>query len=95
MKARRPLPGLMLVALLTPTVHGQCEQQRLIASDGQQLDNFGAKMALEGDDLLVIRAPGWGPGDVRDFQVYYRDPLGSPCGGVANVSNLVEVQCAP
>lgn len=34
---------------------------------------------------------GWQPGDTRYFQVHYRDPVGSPCGALANMSNGVEV----
>ncbi|MDP6764391.1 MAG: lectin-like protein [Planctomycetota bacterium] len=33
----------------------------------------------------------WGPGDVRYFQGWYRDPQGSPCGANFNLSNGVEV----
>ena len=36
-------------------------------------------------------AGGWGAGDVRRFQAWYRDPQGSPCGTAFNLSNGVEV----
>ena len=34
---------------------------------------------------------GWSAGDTRYFQVFYRDPLGSPCGNAWNMSNGVQV----
>ena len=38
---------------------------------------------------------GWGPGDVRRFQAWFRDPVGSPCGTAFNLSNGVEVTFLP
>ena len=40
-------------------------------------------------------AGGWGPGDIRRFQAWYRDPAGSPCGALFNLSNGVEVTFQP
>jgi hypothetical protein len=37
----------------------------------------------------------WGPGDVRFFQGWYRDPVGSSCGTNFNLSNGVEVSFWP
>jgi hypothetical protein len=37
---------------------------------------------------------GWGPGDARRFQVWYRDPAG-PCGAGANTTNGVELRFLP
>jgi hypothetical protein len=34
---------------------------------------------------------GWGPGDVRRFQAWYRDPPVVPCGSFFNLSNGIEV----
>lgn len=34
---------------------------------------------------------GWGVGDVRRFQTWYRDPVGSPCGAGFNLSNGLEI----
>lgn len=38
---------------------------------------------------------GWGAGDLRRFQVHYRDPLGSPCGSGFNLSNGFEIVFGP
>ena len=34
---------------------------------------------------------GWIPGDVRRFQIWYRDPVGGSCGSVFNLSNGLEL----
>ena len=34
---------------------------------------------------------GWGAGDTRYFQAWYRDPVGGPCGTGFNLSNGVQV----
>ncbi|MCB9915972.1 MAG: hypothetical protein H6828_12655 [Planctomycetes bacterium] len=38
---------------------------------------------------------GWGSGDTRRFQVWYRDPGGSPCGSNFNLSHGVELVFGP
>ena len=38
---------------------------------------------------------GWSSGDVRRFQLWYRDPGGSPCGNDFNLSHGVEVTFTP
>jgi hypothetical protein len=35
---------------------------------------------------------GWAAGDVRRFQAWYRDPVGSPCGTLFNLSSGLEIQ---
>jgi Lectin C-type domain len=38
---------------------------------------------------------GWASGDTRRFQVWYRDPVGSPCGAGFNLSHGVELVFGP
>ncbi|HJP00554.1 MAG TPA: FG-GAP repeat protein [Planctomycetota bacterium] len=54
-------------------------------------DSAGA--AVWGHGLGV--AGGWVSGDVRRLQVWYRDPIGSPCGQLFNLTNGVEVHFTP
>lgn len=35
---------------------------------------------------------GWGAGDTRRLQVWYRDPVGGPCGSGFNLSNGIELE---
>lgn len=35
------------------------------------------------------------PGDVRDYQLWYRDPVGTPCGSTFNLTNGVEISWTP
>ncbi len=39
----------------------------------------------------LVAASGWVAGDVRRFQVWYRDPVGTQCGSAFNLSNGVEI----
>ncbi len=38
---------------------------------------------------------GWAAGDVRNFQLWYRDPVGSPCSNEFNTTNAINVTFAP
>ena len=38
---------------------------------------------------------GWMPSDMRHFQVWYRDPSGSPCGSAFNLTNAIEITFEP
>ena len=38
---------------------------------------------------------GWGNGDTRYFQVWFRDPVGGPCASGFNVSSAVQVDFIP
>jgi FG-GAP repeat/FG-GAP-like repeat len=55
---------------------------------GVELPN-GTGLATWGPGLAPLGA--WSAGDTRRFQVWYRDPSSSPCGGVFNLSNGFEV----
>lgn len=43
----------------------------------------------------VISGAGWAAGDTRYLQAWYRDPVGSPCGGGFNLSHSVEAIFVP
>lgn len=43
----------------------------------------------------LAAAGGWTSGDSRYFQVWYRDPVGGPCGSGFNLSNGVEISFQP
>lgn len=54
--------------------------------NAQGLASWGPGLAEEG---------GWNPGDMRRFQVWYRNASGSPCGTGVNLSHGVEVTFTP
>ena len=43
----------------------------------------------------LAAAGGWNSGETRHFQVWYRDPVSSPCGTTFNLSNGVTVTFTP
>jgi hypothetical protein len=42
----------------------------------------------------LTAAGGWASGDTRYFQCWYRDPSGSPCGALFNLTHGVETTFA-
>ncbi len=92
-------PGLMFVGL--NAVNGgfgshfgdglRCAGGAIIRLGVRMAD--GAGTAQWGPGLAG--AGGWTSGDVRKFQLWYRDPGGSPCGNDFNLSNGVLVLFEP
>lgn len=56
---------------------------------GLKLPNSSGR-ALWGPGLQSTGS--WVPGDTRRFQVWYRDPVGGPCGSGFNLTNGVEIE---
>lgn len=67
-------------------VGGDVVRLTIVTSDG-------AGCAVWGPDLGSIGL--WGAGDTRQFQVWYRDPSGGPCGSNFNLSTAREVTFGP
>lgn len=53
----------------------------------------GGGAASWGPGLSTVGA--WASGDTRRFQVWYRDPVGSPCGSAFNLSHGLELVFGP
>ena len=52
--AHRPVAAALAAAtLLAPVAVGQCELQKVLASDGNRKDNFGFSVAISGDRAIV------------------------------------------
>lgn len=48
-----------------------------------------------GTAVPLAQAGGASPGDLRRCQWWYRDPLGSRCGSLFNLSNGLEIAWVP
>ncbi|MCB9916660.1 MAG: hypothetical protein H6828_16165, partial [Planctomycetes bacterium] len=69
---------------------------RCLASDCVRLEFAWANALGEvATSAPLAAAGGASPGEVRRYQVWYRDPAGSPCGAGFNLSNGYEVVWAP
>lgn len=67
-------------------VGGDVRRLGVVTSDGSgtsSTTNFSQPISSLGGVLV---------GDLRRYQVWYRDPLGSPCGALFNLSNGLSVQ---
>ena len=66
---------------------------------GQSVVRLGVRIPDAGGGATWgpgLRASGgWGSGDVRHFQGWYRDPVGGPCGSGFNLTNGLSVTFAP
>ncbi|HIG11419.1 MAG: integrin alpha [bacterium] len=65
---------------------GALKRLAVQASDPTGAAGFGPSLSPAG---------AWAPGDTRRFQVWYRDPLASPCGAGFNLSNGFELAFSP
>lgn len=65
---------------------GAIKRLALAFSDSSGDVSFGPGLGAEG---------GWIAGDTRRFQIWYRDPQGSPCGGGFNLTNGLEIVFVP
>jgi hypothetical protein len=64
---------------------GAIRRLGLMQSDANGFASWGSGLAAQG---------GWSGGDVRYFQVWYRDPSG-PCMRLSNLSNGYELAFTP
>lgn len=63
---------------------------------GGQLRRMGYRVVSAGGNASWLPGSGaWTPGDIRQFQVWYSDPQGSPCGSSFNTSNALEINFLP
>ena len=67
-------------------VGGAIKRLGVRISDGSGLVSWSPSLAAEG---------GWGSGDTRYFQIWFRDPVAGPCGGGFNVSSSLQVDFTP
>ena len=64
-RAIRALMILPLLASLTPPAAGQCELNKLLASDGVTLDHFGGSVSISGsleNKIVLVGVSGAGDG---------------------------------
>ena len=43
----------------------------------------------------IAAVGGVSPGDIKRYQLWYRDPITSPCGSLFNLTNGLEVTWGP
>jgi len=67
-------------------VGGPIQRLYVVSSDGSGFAAWPPSLSAQG---------GWTSGDTRWLQIWYRDAMGSPCGGGFNVSSGVEVEFVP
>jgi len=67
-------------------VGGPIKRLYVVSSDGSGFAAWPPSLSAQG---------GWTSGDTRWMQIWYRDAMGSPCGGGFNVSSGVEVLFTP
>jgi len=56
---------------------------------------FTSSSGESATSINIVNQGGINPGDTRNFQLWYRDPLTSPCGANFNLTNGVRVTFGP
>ena len=56
---------------------------------------FSSAAGVSATSINIAAAGGVASGDVKRYQLWYRDPVTSPCGTLFNLSNGLEVAYTP